>query len=207
MKIASLFFLMSLFISAFLSAADCGWKDLITKDLSNFETTGNWKVDDKGVLTLEPREGEKGWKRYDAYLWVKGDYGDFEMTMDFNLVKGGNSGLFFRVSDKKDPVNNGMEVQILEGAKKGKDLGHHDMAGIIRLQGATKYTLNKPGEWNTMILKAVGQALTVTVNGEVVNEVDLSKGNRKGHPLKGYISIQDHGGPLTFRNVKIKELK
>jgi hypothetical protein len=49
--------------------------------------------------------------------------------------------------------------------------------------------------------------VTISINGEVVNEVDLSKGDRKDHPLKGYISLQDHGGPLTFRNVKFKELK
>jgi len=58
-----------------------------------------------------------------------------------------------------------------------------------------------------MTVKAVGQDVTISINGEVVNEVDLSKGDRKDHPLKGYISLQDHGGPLTFRNVKFKELK
>ncbi len=207
MKKSLLVTLSAFILSAGLSADDCGWKNLISKDLSNFETTGNWKVDDKGVLTLEPREGESGWKRYDEYLWVKGEYADFEMSVDFNLVKGGNSGLFFRAFDKKDPVAKGMEVQIRDGMKKGGKPGPHDMGGIIKLQGATKYNLNPPGKWNTMTVKAVGQDVTISINGEVVNEVDLSKGNRKDHPLKGYISLQDHGGPLTFRNVKLKELK
>ena len=33
-------------------------------------TTGNWKLTD-GVIQLEPREGEKGWTRWSAYLWLK----------------------------------------------------------------------------------------------------------------------------------------
>lgn len=195
------------FSAGLYAKGDCGWIDLITEDLSNFETLGNWKVDDAGVLTLEPREGESGWKRYDAYLWLKKEYADFEMSLEFNLVKGGNSGLFFRVFDKASPVKKGMEVQIRDGMKKEGKPGAHDMAGIIALQGATKYNLKAPGKWNSMTMKAVGQTVTISVNGEVVNEVDLSKGNRKDHPLKGYISLQDHGGPLTFRNVRIRELE
>ena len=31
-------------------------------------TKGNWTIDKEGVVTLTPREGEKGWSRWDAYL-------------------------------------------------------------------------------------------------------------------------------------------
>ena len=36
------------------------------KDLTGWKTTGNWVVDTDGSITLHPREGEKGWQRYDA---------------------------------------------------------------------------------------------------------------------------------------------
>src|SRR5262245_58388089 len=49
-----------------------GWVDLLeSKDLkTHWFTTGNWILKD-GVVALEPRPGEKGWQRYDAYLWAK----------------------------------------------------------------------------------------------------------------------------------------
>ena len=44
------------------------------KTLAGWQTTGNWVVED-GVVTLRPREGEKGWQRYDAYLTTEGTKG------------------------------------------------------------------------------------------------------------------------------------
>ncbi len=39
------------------------------KDLSGWKTTGNWLPQDDRSLLIQPRDGEKGWQRYDAYLW------------------------------------------------------------------------------------------------------------------------------------------
>jgi len=187
------------------------WTPLLTRDLRNFTTKGNWKVDDQGVLSIVPREGETGWKRFDAYLYTKEQYTHFRIALEFKLPARGNSGLFFRVQDMKSPVDKGMEVQILDRGGQGKKpsdkpLSHHDMGGIIKVKGATKYTLNKPGEWNAMVVTAVGQRVTVEVNGEVVNRVDLSKTARKDHPLTGHLALQDHGGPAWFRNVRVQVL-
>ena len=49
--------------------------------------------------------------------------------------------------------------------------------------------------------------LTVKLNGEVVNEVDLTRKPLDSRPKTGYLGIQDHGLPLWFRNFKIRELK
>jgi hypothetical protein len=38
------------------------------KDLAGWKTTGNWLVEPDGSISLHPREGEKGWQRYDAYF-------------------------------------------------------------------------------------------------------------------------------------------
>jgi hypothetical protein len=50
-----------------------------------------------------------------------------------------------------------------------------------------------------------GGKVTVMLNGEVVNDVPLSK--IKGRPDSGYIGFQDHGLPLWLRNIKVRELK
>ena len=48
-----------------------------------------------------------------------------------------------------------------------------------------------------------GDRLTVTLNGEVVNEVDVSKGALAGRPKTGGIGFQDHALPVKIRNFRI----
>jgi len=130
------------------------------KDLKGLQTTGNWNVKD-GVLHLVPREGEKGWKRYDAYLWSEKEYEDFEAELEFKYPPKGNSGFYFRAS-AKDPVKDGIEVQILDSFGVKKKLGHHDMGGIIQTAGPTKNASKPAGEWNKMWVKAVGSKIRET---------------------------------------------
>ena len=111
--------------------SETGWVDLFNgKDLSGWRTTGNWIVKD-GVITLHPREGEKGWQRYDAYLTSEKTYGDFVLEVDFKFEPEGNSGVFLRVGDLEDHVTSGMEIQILDTHHLEKP-GNHDCGGIIR---------------------------------------------------------------------------
>ena len=66
--------------------SETGWVDLFNgKDLTGWQTTGNWIVKD-GVITLHPREGEKGWQRYDAYLTTTKRYRDFVLEVDFKFA-------------------------------------------------------------------------------------------------------------------------
>src|SRR5262245_13526209 len=71
-----------------------GWVNLLEGgDLTkNFTTKGNWSLDKDGVVKLVPRPGETGWQRYDAYLWAKKEYTDFEAEFEYKVDKGGNSG-------------------------------------------------------------------------------------------------------------------
>ena len=52
-----------------------------------------------------------------------------------------------------------------------------------------------------------GQQSTVRLNGQVVNEVNLDKGQLKTRPATGYVGFQDHGLPLWLRHIRIRELK
>src|SRR5262245_3423462 len=93
-----------------------GWVNLLEGgDLTKHWTTaGNWKLGKDGVVVLEPRPGEKGWQRFDAYLWAKKQYRDFEAEFEYKVAKGGNSGFYFHVGDQKSPVAKGIEVQIYD---------------------------------------------------------------------------------------------
>jgi hypothetical protein len=192
-----------------LTKGDDGWTSLYNgKDLTGWTTTGNWLPQKDGSLLIHPRKGEKGWQRYGAYLWSKKKYKDFTLDVEYTYPQGGNSGVYFRVGDLKDPVSSGIECQILDSSKKktGK-MTHHDHGGIIRTVGASKNMSKQPGEWNRMTVNCVGSLLRVRLNGEQIVEVQLDKSEMKDRPLAGHVGLQDHGEPnnLTFRNIRIKE--
>lgn len=175
------------------------------RNLDGWETQGNWLVKPDGVLAIKPRAGERGWRRFDAYLWADKRYGDFALDLEFKIPKGGNSGVFVRVKDKKNPVNTGIEVQIndVHGKKK---VGPHDCGGIIGTVGPSKNMAKPAGEWNRMIVTCRGTRLQVQLNGEQVVDVNLKTTSRRDRPLTGFIGLQDHGLNLFFRNIRIKEL-
>ncbi len=209
--IRNLMFLAALTSTA--AVADDGWTTLYDgKDLSKFETTGNWMIQKDGSLFLKPRPGEKGWQRYGSYLWVKGDYADFTCEFEYKHEKGGNSGFYFRVPDTSKPTTVGVEVQILDCHGK-KTVGFHDLGGIIKFndvkKGAPLLNAAIPsGEWNKVRVTLQNNLLTVVINGKTAQDkVDLTKNQLAGGLVaKGRIGIQDHGLPFWVRNIRIKKL-
>jgi hypothetical protein len=182
--------------------------DLLGSDLKkNWDTTGNWELKD-GVAVLTPRPGEKGWTRWAMYLWSKQEYKDFEIEFDYKVEKGGNSGFYFNVGDKNDPVKKGIEVQIYDSASQpdSKPLNDHDSGGIIPGVPPTKRVAKPAGEWNTMHVTVQGGKVVVKLNGTTINELKLDHPKIKDRPDHGFIGFQDHGLPLSLRNIKLKTL-
>lgn len=179
------------------------------KDLSALDTEGNWQIQDDGSLYLEPREGEEGWKRYNHYLWLKESYGDFVFDFEYKHAAKGNSGFYFRVSEKADPVASGFEVQIMDSTGKAdEEMGHHDLGGVIKTKGASKNMSKAPNQWNRMTVTMKGNHLTVVLNGETIQEFDLAaeKGADVDLATEGLITIQDHGLPFWVKNLQVKRL-
>jgi hypothetical protein len=204
-------FVVSLIGGLTLKAAEPDGQGFISllngKDLSGWKTTGNWIVEKDGVVALKPRPGERGWTRYSAYLWAERPYGDFVLDLEYRIPEGGNSGVFVRVKDLDEPVSTGIEVQILDSHGKEGKLGAHDCGGVISAVGPTKNTSRPAGQWNRMIVTCRGTRLQVALNGEQIVDLALHKSAVKDRPLRGYVGLQDHGQPIEFRNVRIKELK
>lgn len=185
--------------------SETGWEDLFNgKDLSGWQTTGNWIVKD-GVVTLHPREGETGWQRYDAYLTTEKKYRDFVLEVEFKFEPEGNSGVFLRVGDLKDPVSSGMEIQILDTHDLEKP-GNHDCGGLIRTTAPFTNAVKPAGEWNRYQIILKGSHLVVFLNGELVQALDLSRSAMKDRPLEGYIGFQDEAKVVSYRTIRIKEL-
>ncbi len=206
MKRFAVFALLAVALAAPLHAED---NLLAGGDLSkHWETKGNWILDADHVVTLKPRPGESGWQRYDAYLWLKGDYQDFEIDFEYKVEKKGNSGFYFHVGDVKSPVATGIEVQIYDSHGKAADakLTDHDSGGIIPGLPPSKNTAKAAGDWNRFVINVKGDKAVIKLNGETVNEVELTNDKLKNRPKTGAIGFQDHGLPLALRNIKIKKL-
>ncbi len=196
--------------SALRAEENDSWVKLLEgNDLSKHWTTkGNWSMSDDGVVTLEPRPGERGWSRFDAYLWSKKEYKDFEIEFDYKVQRAGNSGFYFHVGDKSSPVAKGIEVQIYDSYGKGTDkkLTDHDSGGIIPGVPPTRNAAKPAGQWNHFHIICKGGNLTVKLNRQVVNELGLDNPKTRSRPDSGYIGFQDHSLPLALRKIRIREL-
>ena len=129
------------------SGAEKDWVNMYNGwDLSGWQTSGNWLPQKDGTLLIKPRPGEKGWQRYGDYLWSNKKYKNFVLHVEYKYPPGGNSGIFFRVGDLENPVQTGIEAQILDSTKKKGKVGPHDHGGIIRTVGASKNMSKSPGD-------------------------------------------------------------
>ncbi len=175
------------------------------KDLAGWNTTGNWVVEKGNIVTLKPRPGETGWTRYKDYLTTERLYGNFVLDLEFKFNAKGNSGVFMRVGDLKDHVKSGFEVQILDTHGKTK-FGAHDCGGVISASAPSKMMVKPAGEWNRYTITLKDDRLQVVLNGEQIQDLDLSTSPLKDRPAKGYISFQDEAKRIWYRSVRIKEL-
>jgi hypothetical protein len=174
------------------------------KDLSGWEAVGGpadcWAWEDGKVVC---KGGKGGW------LCTKDQYGDFELEVEYNCPKDGNSGVFIRAPREGHTSKVGMEIQILDDDaeihKNIKPFQH--TASIYGVVAPSKPAQRKAGEWNTMRIFCKGDQVTVTLNGEKVVDADMSAyEDLKGRPRKGYIGLQNHGSGLEFRNVRLKKI-
>ena len=110
-------------------------------------------------------------------------------------------------------------MQILDSP----DAGFSDTGAIYDLSKPTRNAMKPVGEWNHVVLTCHKGVITVELNGEKVNQVDLNQFTEpnkrpdgtphkfdvayKNHPRKGYIGLQDHGSPCWFKNIKLKPLR
>ncbi|WP_437185057.1 family 16 glycoside hydrolase [Planctomicrobium sp. SH668] len=172
---------------------------------------GTWKCVD-GVISCSSPSG--GWLRTNSI------YSDFVVRLEYKLQPGGNSGIGIRVPDKGNPTFTAIEIQLLDDSSgKYKDLRADQYTGSVYYQAAPTRPakLNANGEWNQCEIRCVGELLTISINGEVINQVDLAKKDEvksddsvanklSQRPPMGYLALQSHSTPIEFRKIEIQDL-
>lgn len=200
------------------------------KDLDAFEfEDGGWVIDDDGAMTCRMKTvtAKNGEKRQQAmgYIWTKKSYENFELSLDYKLSQGCNSGVFFR-TDKDNPVQGGFEVQLLddEGFQKvkGKKDAKNLNGAFYDAQAASSDPAKAVGQWNRLTLKCQGPRIQISINGVLVNDVNVDdwdtanknpdgsankfKTALKDLPRGGRIGFQNHGQVVWFKDVKVRSL-
>jgi hypothetical protein len=183
------------------------WMPLVGDSLAaHWTTAGAWELLPDGVIHL-PNRDYKHWKHYENYLILRDTkVADFEFECEWKTT--GNSGIYFHIPDLDNlPERQHVEVQIYENSLWTKpDLGDHAAGGVIPGHAPTKNACRPAGEWNLMRLRCVGNQLTVTLNDEVVNRVDLNQGPTAKRSTSGGFAFQDHGFEVWLRNIRLRSL-
>ncbi|GAA0735155.1 3-keto-disaccharide hydrolase [Sphingomonas japonica] len=205
-----------------------GWKSAKS---AGFPTKG-WSVTG-GLLTVEPSDGGEATNGGD--IVTTRDYRDFELSVDFRLTPGANSGIKYFVDPdllKGDGSAIGLEYQLLDDerhpdAKMGRD-GNRTVGSLYDLITARNLSdpdspgkrVNPPGEWNRAVIIVRGRHVEHWLNGFKVVEYErgspefralvaqskYAKWPKFGEWEQGPILLQDHGNRVDFRSIKLREL-
>lgn len=191
------------------------------KPLFDGQTLNGWVVQDKAELWNVEDQAIKCLGRGGGYLRSADPYEDFALAGEFKVDKGTNSGIFLRWSNLRDPVNTGIEVQVFDSAHKAKP-GKHDAGALYDLVAPTQNAMRPPDEWNRIVVFCKGPYIGVRLNGAKVSEMDTSRYTQPGRnpdgsrnkfryalaslPRRGYIGLQNHGGVVWYRNLRVLSL-
>lgn len=180
-----------------------------------------WKIEDSAMVYTPGLNGGKN-------IITKKEYTNFILSLDWKIVEGGNSGIFWSVfEDPKfsEAYQTGPEIQILDNEKNPDSFvpgGTHKAGSLYDLIACPTEMINPAGEWNLCILEINhktnlgkvsmngNEAFTFPVQGEAWDSM-ITNSKFKGWEgfgthHTGHIGLQDHGFQVSFRDIKIKEL-
>jgi hypothetical protein len=153
-------------------------------------------------------------------------FGDFDFKFDWKLGEipaGSNSGVMFYVTEEGEATyHTGPEYQILDNARHPDGKNPLTTAGACYALYAPTRDVTRPiGEWNESRIMIVKGKAQHWLNGEKVVEYDMNSEDWKAKVLgskfkewtgfgvarKGHLALQQHGGPIAYRNLKIRTIQ
>jgi hypothetical protein len=208
---------MVLLFFMLLSGIVSAQEPLFTTDLSNASFP-------KGVWTI--RNGELTASE-DRVIWSTTPYRNFVLDLDFKTAPGTNSGVIVYCTDTGKWIPNSVEIQIADdySDKWSQSPKSWQCGAIFGRKAAIKQkVVHQPGEWNHYTITCTGKFITVMLNGELVNTIDMDQWtsatkNPDGSDIpawlnkpmntlgtSGVIGLQGKhaDAPIWFRNIMIR---
>lgn len=208
-----------------------GWKGLAHRNATNRRAL---QGDDlKAAQAAADQRMQEHWSVVDGILTYDGtgdslctakEYGDFELYVDWKIPPGADSGIYLRgtpqiqIWDPWDPrVKEGQQPpataeEWVAQYGNGRNLGSGALWNNRRTRNTPLVLAdNKPEEWNTFLIRMVGNKVTIWLNDKlVVDRVELEnywdKTGTLPLPRADQIELQHHGSELFFKNLYIREL-
>ena len=174
---------------------------------------GGWDVMD-GALTRTGRGGD--------IITVR-EYADFELSLEWKIAPCGNSGVFYHVTEAEEATyHTGPEMQVLDDACHPDGRSRLTAAGSnFGLHAAPAGVVRPAGEWNNARLLVRGSHVEHWLNDSLMAEYELWSDDWEqrvqgskfvewpayGRARTGHVALQDHGDTVSFRNIKLRELR
>ena len=182
-----------------------------------------------GVLAFETkRRLESEYKGGRDIIYVKEEFENFELYLEWKISKGGNSGILYHVKEGYNgPYEASPEYQLIDDLKWGEvnnsslENWQKTAADYAMYDAEQTKNLIKPAEeWNSSKIIFTPSKVEHWLNGQLVLSFipwseywnkRKERGKWKEFPdygkyKKGFIALQDHDSSLSFREIKIKKL-
>src|SRR5512145_698957 len=192
-----------------------GWRGYKKTDA----TGTRWKIEN-GLLSVDPGDGKDTRGALD--IITTDTYDQFELSFEWRVSQGGNSGVKYFVLEDRDSAI-GHEYQIIDDERHAdaKVGPKRQTAAFYDVLAATDRPLKPAGEFNQSRIVVRGRSVEHWLNGTRVLHYELAspalmtaieqskfKGiERFGKPQKGHILLQDHGDRVWYRNIKVRRLQ
>ncbi|MBQ98993.1 MAG: hypothetical protein CMP30_13525 [Roseibacillus sp.] len=185
------------------ATAEPPWKDLFNgRNLDGWHPVpgGKWEVLNGTILGTSPRSEPRH-----GLLMTDKRFKNFRVRAKFKVTSG-DSGFYFRVEKTKTHVSvRGFQAEV-DNSKEVGGLYETSMRAWVRKPDpAVISKLVKPGAWTDLLVTAIGDTITVSLNGAKVTELlNDAKCLKEGH-----IALQLHGGQdmrVQFKDLAIQEL-
>jgi hypothetical protein len=151
------------------------------------------------------------------------EFTDFELSVEWKLEPGGNSGIFYRAAEGEEWIyHSAPEMQILDDERHPDGQNPLTSAGAnYGLNAAPRGVVRPVGEWNESRVVVEGSQVEHWLNGTRVVEYVLGGEEWEarvadskfvewpayGRAATGHIGLQDHGDPVWYRNMKVREIR
>lgn len=139
--------------------------------------------------------------------WLRSlkDYENFDLRGEFFVKGWSDSGLLLHAPLHGNPMQTGMRVQIFQA--KDTPPNPQSVGAIFPLVAPKLINVRGQGEWNGFRILSDWPKLQVWINGELVQDLDISAHPELKYRLRrGYLGLVNLSYPVRFRNFRIREL-